>query len=173
FGAATPTLPARLRGLPGGSELAEGGDLVRLPWAAAEHEHLQPRRPGLDLALGAGSDAYEDALVELDTLAFDVHPARALQREVDLLLAIARVVVLWVVGVLRWHPDHLHAEGGDAELSSGAHEASAEGGLHVLDVLCGVVGHCSLLGSRRAPRRRRPVDWRSARARIRLAVGER
>ena len=46
----------------------------------------------MDLALDASGDPHERVLVEVNALAVDLDPAGALQREVDLLLAVMLVI---------------------------------------------------------------------------------
>ncbi len=106
----------------------------------------RPSGPGMDLALWLRADPHERLAVELDALTFDVHPARAAERQEDLLLTALRVIVLGVVAVARRHLDHLKAERRDAELGPCLDEAAAKAGLHLVQLLRGVVSHapCTL-----------------------------
>ncbi len=83
----------------------------------------RPCGPGEHLARVSGADAHERVAVELHALAFDLDPARAAQRDEDLLLRRLRVVVLGVVGVVGRQLDHLHAERRHSELGAGLHES--------------------------------------------------
>ena len=70
----------------------------------------RPSGPAWTLRLRLRADSHERLAVELDALAFDVHPARAAERQEDLLLTALRVIVLGVVAVVRRQLDHLKAE---------------------------------------------------------------
>ena len=65
------------------------GTFYRPRRGAAERQHAQALGPGVDLAPRRRADAHERVAVEVDPLAFDLDPAGAAERQVDLLLAVS------------------------------------------------------------------------------------
>src|SRR5215208_1010285 len=98
------------------AQLGEVPDRVGLAGHATDHKHAHARVAGVKLALRAGRDPHHRLRVDRDPLALNFDLAVPPHHDVDLLLAVLRVVVLRIAVDIRREVDHLDAERRDAEL---------------------------------------------------------
>src|SRR5260221_1211304 len=125
------------------AQLRDIGGLVGLPRLAAEHEDADALIARPDLAGNARPDPGDVVGVEREALLLDLDLTATTEGHVDLLLTVLLVVVHWVIVVVGWHVDDLHAERFDPELGPGPLEGALEDGLHLIDPLHRVGAHCS------------------------------
>jgi hypothetical protein len=123
------------------SGLGEPRGVVGGAGGAADGEELHRVVAGCDLARLTRADPCEHARHQPVLLAAGVQRGAAGEDGVDLLLAVVGVIVHGVVLEMRRELLDLHPEGAHAQGGAGAAEAAAVGGVELLDLLHGDVGH--------------------------------